>query len=222
MNRSHKGDPNGQPPFVVVDAAKQREALTLLEEQVFSDKPFQFPPALYNHLAASRWNHWGVDMPTRTDYPVHEVIGMWQDRILSQLMSPLTLDRLHDSEMKVPADQDALTSAELLQRLTRTIFAEVDKMPEGEPTNRKPAISSLRRNLQRSYLKRLANLAMTDSGAPQDCQTLAYAELSGLESRISNLLRTNPKLDDYSKAHLQETASRIQKVIDARLQLSRP
>ena len=35
-------------------------ALTLLEEQVFSDKPFQFPPDLYNHLAASRWNHWGT------------------------------------------------------------------------------------------------------------------------------------------------------------------
>ena len=53
---------------MVVDAAKQREALTLLEEQVFSDKPFQFPPELYNHLAATRWNHWGTDVPLRTDY----------------------------------------------------------------------------------------------------------------------------------------------------------
>src|SRR5207302_9717096 len=31
LNRSHKGDANGQPPFVVVDANKQREALALLE-----------------------------------------------------------------------------------------------------------------------------------------------------------------------------------------------
>ncbi len=59
------------------------------------------------------------------------------------------MDRLHDSELNVPADQDALTTAELLDRLTKAIFSEVDKMPEGEYTNRKPAISSLRRNLQR-------------------------------------------------------------------------
>ena len=222
VTRSHKGDANGQPPFVVVDAAKQRKALTLVEEQVLSDKPFQFPPALYNHLAASRWNHWGTDVPLRTDYPVHEVIALWQERILSQLLSPLTLERLHDSELKVPADQDALTTAELLQRLTKAIYAEVDKMPEGEFSNRKPAISSLRRNLQRIYLKRLAALAMNDSGAPQDCQTLAYAELNGLESRITNLLKANPKLDDYSRAHLDESASRIRKVVDARLQLTRP
>ncbi len=222
VTRSHKGDANGQPPFVVVDAAKQREALGLVEEQVFSDKPFQFPPALYNHLAASRWNHWGTDVPLRTDYPVHEVIALWQERILSQLLSPLTLERLHDSELKVPADQDALTTAELLSRLTKAIYAEVDKLPEGEFTNRKPAISSLRRNLQRIYLKRLAALAISDSGAPQDCQTLAYAELTGLESRIGNLLKANPKLDDYSRAHLDETASRIHKVVDARLQLSKP
>ena len=76
--------------------------------------------------------------------------------------------------------------------------------------------------MQRIYLKRLAGLALNDNGAPQDCQTLAYAELSGLESRISNLLKSNVKLDDYSRAHLDETASRIRKVVDARLQLTRP
>ncbi len=63
---------------------------------------------------------------------------------------------------------------------------------------------------------------MNDSGAPQDCQTLAYAELNGLEGRITNLLKGNPKLDDYSRAHLDETASRIRKVVDARLQLTKP
>ncbi len=101
------------------------------------------------------------------DFPVHEVISMWQDRILAQILSPLTLERLHDTELQLPPDQDALTTPELLHRLTSAIFSEVDKMPEADYTNRKPAISSLRRNLQRSYLKRLSNLAMGDSGAPK-------------------------------------------------------
>jgi hypothetical protein len=222
VNRAHKGDANAQAPFVIVEAARQREALALVEEQVFSDKPFQFPPDLYNYLASTRWSHWGSQVPFRNDYPVHEVIAMWQDRILEQLLSPLTLERLHDSELHLPADQDALTTPELLDRLTKAIFSEVDKMPDGEYTNRKPAISSLRRNLQRVYLKRLAQLAMGNSDAPQDCQTVAYAELTGLEGRINTLLKNNTKLDTYSRAHLEETASRIHKVVDARLNLATP
>ncbi len=222
VNRAHKGDANAQAPFVIVEAARQREALALVEEQIFSDKPFQFPPDLYNYLASTRWSHWGSQVPFRNDYPVHEVIAMWQDRILEQLLSPLTLERLHDSELHLPADQDALTTPELLDRLTKAIFSEVDKMPDGEYTNRKPAISSLRRNLQRVYLKRLAQLAMGNSDAPQDCQTVAYAELTGLEGRINTLLKNNTKLDTYSRAHLEETASRIHKVVDARLNLATP
>ncbi|MGE0609331.1 MAG: zinc-dependent metalloprotease, partial [Pirellulales bacterium] len=78
VNRDHKGDPGARPPFVVVPAEKQREALALLEEYVFSDKPFNFPPELYNHLAASRWNHWGMNDVPRLDYKIHEVIAIWQ------------------------------------------------------------------------------------------------------------------------------------------------
>jgi len=222
VHRGHKGDKNAPAPLVVVDAKKQREAMALLEEQVFSDKPFQFPPDLYNRLTTTRWYHWGSDLPMRTDYAVHEVISMWQGRILTQLLSPLTLERLHDSELKIPADQDAFTTAELLERLTKSIFTEIDKMPENEFTTRKPAISSLRRNLQRNYLKRLSQIAMGEAGGPEDCETLAYAELAALEARINGVLKNGVKLDAYSKAHLEESAARIHKVVDARLQLRNP
>ena len=220
VNRDHKGDANGRPPFVIVTAAKQREALTLIEEKVLSDKPFGFPPDLYNHLASTRWYHWGTSMPSRVDYAAHDVIAMWQARILSQLMSSLTLTRLHDTELKVPADQDAMTTAELLQRLTASIFSETDQLVPGEYSNRKPAISSLRRNLQRMYLKELASVALGNTFAPEDCQTLAYAELVGLEGRIKAKLAqsdVSSKLDSYSRAHLTESADRIHKVLDARL-----
>jgi hypothetical protein len=222
VNRAHKGDANAAPPFVVVDVNKQRESLALLEEQVFSDKPFNFPRELYGYLASSRWSHWGTDMPMRTDYPVHEVIGMWQSRILEQLLSSLTLERLHDSELHLPPDQDALTTAELLQRLTKAVFVEVDSMPAGEYTTRKPAISSLRRNLQRGYLKNLSDIALGNTRAPEDCQTVAYVELKGLEERINKTLAGDTKLDAYSRAHLEESASRIHKVIDSRLTFNRP
>jgi hypothetical protein len=173
-------------------------------------------------MAATRWEHWGSEVPPRNDYPVHEVIALWQDRILQQMLSPLTLSRISDSELKVPSDQDAFTAAELIHGLTGAIFSEADKLPSGEFTNRKPAISSLRRNLQRIYLKRLSALAMGETQAPQDCQTIAYGELKSLAERINKLMKDNPKLDDYSKAHLVETADRIAKVTDAKLMLKTP
>ncbi len=104
VSRSHKGDAKAPKPLEVVPAEKQRAALGLLEDQVFNDKPFNFPPDLYNQLAASHWDHWGSQIADRGDFPAHDVILMWQDRILSKLMSPLTLARLHDSELKTAPD----------------------------------------------------------------------------------------------------------------------
>ncbi|MCH5375052.1 MAG: zinc-dependent metalloprotease, partial [Planctomycetes bacterium] len=181
-SRSHKGDKDGRPPTAVVEPARQREALTLLEQNVFNDAPFQFPPELYNQLGVTNWNHWGLASNTQKDFPVHDFVLMWQERILAQLLSSTTLNRMLDAELKVPADQDALTAAELIQRLTKAIFAEVATLKEGQYSTRKPAISSLRRNLQRSYLRQLSNMALGRTGAPQDCQTIAYAELASLHS----------------------------------------
>jgi hypothetical protein len=220
VSRSHKGDAKAPKPLEIVPAERQRAALELLEEQVFNDKPFNFTPEMYNQLAASHWDHWGMQPVERSDYPAHEIILLWQDRILSKVMSPLTLNRMHDSELKMAADTDALTTAELLQRLTKAVYSEVDSTKDGEFTNRKPAISSLRRNLQRSYLRRLSQLAMGETSAPQDCQTVAYAELGDLKTRIDSLLGGQVKLDSYSKAHLQETSARIAKVMDARMLIS--
>jgi hypothetical protein len=63
---------------------------------------------------------------------------------------------------------------------------------------------------------------MGETGAPQDCQTVAYSELAGLEKRINEVLAGNVKLDTYSRAHLEESASRIHRVLDARFNLTSP
>lgn len=218
VSRSHKGDDNAPEPFDIVDVEQQREALTLVADEVFSDEPFSIPPALYNKLAPSKWSHWGTDYVYRSDYEVHDVILRLQDRVLSQLMSSLTMTRLHDNELKTPAEEDALTVAELIEKLTDAIFAEVVSYDadndEGEYTNRKPMISSLRRNLQRAYLGRLAQLALGRSSAPEDCQTLAYAELGDLKEQIDLLLEDEPELDRYSSAHLREASDRIEKALE--------
>ena len=222
VSRSHKGDKDAKAPYVVVDAEKQRASLDLLAKEVFSDKPYSLPPELYNHISTNRWYHWGVNLRERTDYPVHDVILMWQDRTLSQLLSSVTLSRLHDSELKVPADQDAFTAAELLERLTAAIFAEVDSLEPGEYTNRKPAISSIRRNIQRRYYEHLGEMVLGRTYVPTDCQSVASYQLTELRAKIEKLLNSNIEFDSYSRAHLSDLAQRIDKVHQARLNLLQP
>ena len=62
------------------------------------------------------------------------------------------------------------------------------------------------------------------NGVPEDCETMAYSELSDLQARIDAVLAKNGelKLDPYSRAHLAESSARIKKVLEARLQMSRP
>lgn len=213
--RSHRGDANARPPYQVVDAETQRRALDLLSRRMFSDEAFNLPAELYNQLAVTYWNHWGSQIPSRTDFPVHDSILVWQDRVLEKLLSSLTLTRLHDSELLVPADQDAFTVAELLQRLTDSIYAEVWSTEAAHYTNRQPAISSLRRNLQQAYLARITRIALDQEETPSDCQTVATLQLSRLSRDISKLLASDVQLDIYSQAHLAETAVRIEKVLAA-------
>jgi hypothetical protein len=148
---------------------------------------------------------------------------LWQDRVLGRLLDPLTLERIRDAELKVPAGEDVLTTAELISRVTRSVTAEIDALGPGEWSPRKPAIASLRRGLQRALVTRLGRLALGTADANADAQALAATELRSLDGRIATLLaRQDVRLDEASRAHLAEARARIGKLLDASLQLPRP
>jgi hypothetical protein len=232
VHRDHKGDPNGRTPFQAVEAARQRDAMKLLNEAAFQ-LPALPPPDVLNSLASTRWSHWGLREPRRLDYPVHGQIELMQGNILSQLLSTSTLARLHDSELKQAPEADVYTLAEHLRAIVEGIFSEIREAPKpGEYTNRKPYISSLRRNLQRTTLKRLAGLfssggsnqlaqlltGASSGGIPEDARTLVRMHLTDLDKQITALLSAGDvKLDDYTKAHLQDTQERIRKLLQAQV-----
>lgn len=221
-SRSHRGDPDARAPFTVVDAAKQREALTVVEKGMLAAEPFTFPPELLNQLVPTRWSHWGSDEVSREDYPVHDVVFMWQDRTLGRLLDPVTLSRIRDSELKVSSDQDAFTVAELLERLTAAVMSEVTTIGPGDYTVRKPAIASLRRSLQRAYVSRLCGLVL-GTAAPDDAQAVAAARLRDLSASIRTLLaKDDVRLDDYTRAHLADLEARISKTLEATVVSARP
>ncbi|MEZ6056832.1 MAG: zinc-dependent metalloprotease [Planctomycetaceae bacterium] len=214
VHRDHKGDKGARPPFEIVEAAKQREAMALLTESVFSSP--KIDGEMLNYLAASRWSHWGQRDMTRLDYPIHDVTLRMQGLIMGQLLSPLTLERLQDSEYKVKADEDAYTLAEHLRLISDGVFTEWNgRGKKGEFTDRTPYIDSFRRNLQRMTLRALAGV-VTSGGGPEDAQTLVRMHLTRLNDEITATLKAKDlKLDDYSKAHLKDSQVRIEQALNA-------
>jgi len=83
-------------------------------------------------------------------------------------------------------------------------------------------ISSMRRALQREHLNILVGMVLRNTEVPEDARSLAWQKLRQLrESLNSTLRKQRNNLDDYTKAHLEETQDRITKVLDAQLRSKR-
>lgn len=233
-HRDHRGDPKGRDPLVPVTAAKQREALKFLQENIFSDKSFQFSPELLRRLAVERWMHWGTD-PSSTDFPVHDRVLSIQRVALNYLLSPAAMRRIQNNALKADKPDQALALAEVFRSTTDGVWAD---LPNGAAKDdKKPVTSStMRRNLQREHVKKLSALVLGEKASggfaiifsgdgggsvPPDARSLARAHLREIAKRIS--AATGAKqgaMDETTQAHLTECAERIAKVLDASMQVN--
>ena len=219
VHRDHKGDKDARPPFQVVEADKQRNAMELLVDSAFASPEYDGP--MLNFLSASRWSHWGQSSTDRLDYPIHETTLRMQRMILGQVLSSRTLQRLHDNEVKIDDDEDAYTLAEHLRLIVGGVFSEWNaRKVKGEFTDRKPYIDSFRRNLQREALQELSDLVLK-GGGPEDARTLARMHLQRLSNQLNSILKAKElELDDYTQAHLQDSQARIKQVLNAEIEVS--
>ena len=238
ISRNHKADEKGKDPVVPVSGIKQREALKLCVDQILSDKAFQFSPALLRKLTTERWNHWGTGYGygESVQYPVlEEVLGI-QKIVLGQCLAADTLQRLQDQELMAEPASDPLKMSEVFRSLTDGIWLECPK--DGKGDTNKGACSTIRRNLQREYLRRLADIVLGEkrasygdsiryavffsaSAMPADAKSLARMHLREIDDRIAKALE-GLKDDDTTRAHLEECRKRISRVLDARIESNEP
>ena len=153
----------------------------------------------------------------RIDYPIHEQIAQFQDAILSRTLSHLTLNRIQDGEAKAAAGEDVYTLPEHLKAVMDSVFTELAAPPAGEFNNRTPYINSFRRALQRSALKKFADIvAKPASAQPEDARVLTRMYLTDLATKIDAALgKADLKLDDYTRAHLTDSRLRIKQILEA-------
>jgi hypothetical protein len=212
VNRSHVGDPGAKPPFVPVPAAKQREVMKFISDNVWSGTAFQFPPELFNKLMPTRLEDFDGTMyqMQRLDYPYHSQVLRVQTMPLATIFSPATLFRLSDTEIHYAKGEDVYTMVETFQDVRRAIWSEVAAGKN---------ISGIRRNLQRAHLGILVDLVTnTTLPVPEDAVTLARVDLRTLKGAIGNALSTGG-LDTITKGHLDDSLAMINAALDARINL---
>ena len=214
FNRENTKNSNGRLPFEPIPVEKQRQALKILDRYVFAEDAFEFSPDLLNKLPASRWRHWGsYGWVFALDYPIQDNILLLQRIVLRSLFSDIRLTRLRDLELKTTSD-NALKLPELFETLQNSIWTEVL-----QPTAGEVEISSMRRSLQREHLNLLISMVLRTRRVPEDARSLAWYELRQLEEDLEQMIKKrSKKMDDYSRAHLEETRDRIVKTLNAQLQ----
>lgn len=221
VNRDKKGDPGDRPPVEVVPAKQQRAALDFVINQSFYDKAYGLTPELLERMSVDKWMDGGrhSSMSSEAAWPIHDRILGVQSSALTWLMNPTTLRRVYDNELRLPADEDALTLPELLAEINEAVWSELDQECPADRNDRKPMISSLRRNLQREHMQRLIDLVLDTkeaTAASKPIGNLARMELRSISASIkSSLEKCKDKMDAYTKAHLMESANRIDQALKA-------
>lgn len=210
--RDHVGDPNGRTPFDPVPLAQQRAALNLLTTQLFAPDAFSFSPALLRKLAGDRYPDWVnfERMLRRPDVPLHTMLLGMQTEVLDRVLHPVVLSRVLDSQMYFDDPSQAFKLDALFAGVQEAIWRDTLKA-DGLSVN------TYRRALQRAHLKKLADLAVKDGGAPEDARSLARRSLTTLREQ----LRTAGKgrnVEENTRAHLEDSGARIEQVLNATVQ----
>jgi len=243
VSRDHKGE-KGRDPIVPVSGAKQRECLAFLSTEILSDKAFQFSPSLLRRLGTEKWMHWGSEsgFGTGVDISVLESVLGIQKIVLGECLNPTTLNRLQNQQLQSDAKAEPLRMEEVFRSLTDGIWSDLCN-PESDAKGGAPVgLSTLRRNLQREYLRRLNTLVLGENSngfgdqfayivirrggmpaVPADARSLARLHLGEIADRIDKAVdRKDVKVDDTTRAHLKECRQKIAKVLDAGLQVREP
>jgi hypothetical protein len=246
VSRDHKADKDAHDPIVPVPGAKQRECLKFLTDAILSDKAFRFSPALLRRLGSERWSHWGTNAGVfgpGVDISVLERILGIQKIVLGQCLNTSTLARLENQQLQADPGTNPLKIDEVFRSLTDGIWSDLDHLPgAADDKSAKFVLSTIRRNLQREYLRRLSGMVIGNAAAadneiysfivflrggnssvPADARALARLHLKEIAGRISKVLETkNLTIDDTSRAHLEECRHRIAKVLEANLDVREP
>jgi len=218
-SRAHKGDPGAPAPFTVVPAAEQKDAMHFLAERAFSEKAFDVPTSILAKVGKEQNFDWGNNLFAygRQDYPFVTRVLNIQTVTMNGLLDPALLSRVREQETR---QVGAFRVQDVFTNLTNAIMSELG-------VNGPASFASLdgpmpRRELQRAYVDRLADMVASQNGYPEDAAALARLHLTRIaDIAQKDLVAPAPK-SDTERAHLMEIRARARRALEAQRDVAAP
>ncbi len=193
VDRALAGQPGAKQPFRPVPYDEQKRAMAVLARYGFAPDAFRAPEDLYTHLQMQRrgFSHFeGTEDPK-----LHERVLNIQTDLLNQLLHPVVLQRISDTELY----GNRYTLAEVMTDLTNAVFV-------------KSGDNTLSRNLQVEYVGRLAAMIAPGAKYHNAAQSMALYEIN----RIATQMKAIRAGDTASKAHRDYVLHIIEKALEAK------
>ena len=205
---------SGRDPLQPLPADQQREALDVLARGVFAPDAFAVSPALARRLAPDYLDRgdalYDGAGAVATDFTLDAQIGELQRSLLTRLLDDSVASRILDSVGKADRSGDAFRLSELYSRLSREIWSELGTSGRDIP--------SLRRELQRDHLNRIANILLRPGIlARADARGLMRADAQALLARIETARKASNGLSEEARAHLADSADTLSQALNSRL-----
>jgi hypothetical protein len=206
--RDHAGSPRA--PLTPIESARQREALKIIANGLFSADSFRFKPEFMRRVQVDwldRNDIFDIGLSTPSvDYSLGTQVLTAQRKVLAQLLSDGVAQRLLDSEVKYADPRSAMRLSEVYDTMKDSIWSELR-------TGRD--ITPLRRNLQREHLARLANVLLRPSASmPADARALQREEAKDLRREIT-AAQGRPGFSKEARAHLSEALTQLDEALKA-------
>jgi len=217
-----------KPLVAPVPAAQQRAALAVVLDEVFASSSFRFQPRYMSRLGVDQRE--GNSFGRVADFSLGSTVLGIQRSALDALMSDGIAQRLADAEAKVSDLRELLTYAELQDKLAGAVWSETAPPGKGgprqlvkpslDPASARPAptdIDSLRRNLQREHLRRLAaGVLRGASPAAADVRAVHRQVALQLEAQLKGALQSR-NWTPMARAHLSDSLATLSEALKAPL-----
>ncbi len=202
-----------QPLLVPVPAARQRAALDVVVGEIFSSSSFRFDPKVLSRLGVDHHEPRDAGQPG-VDFSLPTAVLSLQRGALDTLMSDALAGRLADAESKVDDPRQLLSYAEVQTRLAKAVWSE---LAAGDRSQGQGEIDSLRRNLQREHVRRLAaGLVRAGAATAADVRAVHRQVALQLQSQLKSALAAR-RGSSLVRAHLDDSLATLNEALQATL-----
>jgi hypothetical protein len=202
---------SGRAPITPTAADKQRTALNLLADSLFSESNFRFSPEFLSRLSVDfldREPSWSVgsNSPYSVNLSLPDRVLNLQRSVLTKLTADGVAKRLTDSPALTGEKAPALSINELYSTLQSRIWSEADNGSATTP---------MRRALQREYLRWMVFTLKRESGnTPGDARVIVRAQAKQLLAKLDSA-RRNASGSVEHRAHMDDAFDQLNSALNA-------